>query len=178
VGPVSEQRLMLVHPVLAKKIRKLEVNLGVLLGVTQGLRTNAEQDALFAQGRDPVELVNQKRVMVGWLPILMSANKIVTNARGGWSWHNMALAVDVVPDDVTQPGFQADWNESHPVWKDLVQKGQALGLTSGISWKDEPHFQLTGKWPATPTDEVRQILAQSGMKAVWDASGIVDDGGE
>lgn len=178
MGPVREQRLSLVHPVLAKKIRKLETDLGVQLGVAQGLRTAAEQEALFAQGRLPLEEVNQKRVMVGWIPIPLKENHQVTKAHAGYSWHEFGMAVDVVPDDVSLPGFQADWNETHAVWKDLVIKGQALGLTSGVSWKDEPHLQLTGKWGATPTDEVRQIMAQSGMQAVWDAAGILDDGGQ
>ncbi|WP_305953442.1 M15 family metallopeptidase [Paenibacillus sp. P32E] len=43
--------------------------------ITQGLRTIAEQDALYAQGRT-------------------KPGQIVTNARGRTSYHNFGLAVD------------------------------------------------------------------------------------
>ena len=57
--------------------------------VTQGLRTYAEQDALYAQGRT--------------VP-----GEIVTNAAAGYSWHNFGNAVDLVPEDITIG--QPDWN--------------------------------------------------------------------
>ena len=61
---------------------RLLVNLSEASGnpvrVTQGLRTYAEQDALYAQGRT-------------------TPGPIVTNARGGQSYHNFGLAIDVAP---------------------------------------------------------------------------------
>jgi hypothetical protein len=140
------------------------------LGVTQGLRDDDEQMALWAQGRMQLDQVNALRAKVLWAPITEAANeKPVTNARPGYSWHPFGMAVDVVPEDSSG---QPDWNVNHPVWQELVTKGEALGLTSGISWKDEPHFQLVGRFPVTPNDEVRAICKQGGIKAVWDAAGI------
>lgn len=52
--------------------------------VQQGLRTIAEQDALFAKGRNAQGQV-------------VDPSAVVTNARGGQSPHNYGLAVDVYP---------------------------------------------------------------------------------
>lgn len=150
----SQDRLKLVWPVLAENIYQLSTALiheGIYIAVVQGLRTVEEQDALYAQGRT-------------------APGKIVTNARGGQSWHNFGLAVDCAP---VNPYASIDWNASHPQWKRMEELGVSLGLTSGARWAhlpDAPHFQLTGAWPeAEPTDEVRELCAQGGLKAVWDA---------
>ena len=171
LGPVSQGRLKLVHPKLAGYIVQLDNQMSESLGVTQGLRTDDEQDALFAQGRLPVDQVNALRAKVGWAPIQASDNlRPVTNAKPGYSYHGFGLAVDVVPFD---SAMHPDWNETHPVWQELIQKGEALGLTSGTSWKDEPHFQWVGDtgWPATPTDEVRELYRTGGLQAVWQVIG-------
>jgi peptidoglycan L-alanyl-D-glutamate endopeptidase CwlK len=168
-GPVSVRRLALVHPKLSFLMGQLDAQMSEPLGITQGLRISAEQHALFAQGRMSLEDVNALRAAVQWAPILAVDNKKVTNAPPGYSWHEFGMAVDVVP---FESGGLADWNETHPVWQEILTKGQALGLKSGISWKDEPHFQCTGRFPDTPTDEVRTIYQQGGVKAVWEAAGI------
>lgn len=149
---ISEERLKLVCPRLAAKIAQMVTILdseAIILRVTQGLRSWSEQDKLYAQGRT-------------------QPGKIVTNAPGGTSWHNFGLAVDVVPlqGDMGTP----DWNPSHPVWKRVITVGESLGLFSGSefrTFKDWPHFQLTGKFPVSPNDEVRQTFRDAGMQAVW-----------
>ncbi|WP_020434006.1 M15 family metallopeptidase [Paenibacillus riograndensis] len=100
--------------------------------ITQGLRTIAEQDALYAQGRT-------------------KPGQIVTNAKGGHSYHNYGLAIDfalLLPDgrnvswDMNRDGDGdkvADWNE-------VVQEAKALGFEWGGDWtsiKDYPHFQMS-----------------------------------
>lgn len=159
---VSEERLELVHPELARRIRQMADMLeleGVHIRVTQGLRSWTEQMNLWLKGRDIQGNV-------------IDANKVVTKARPGYSWHQFGLAVDVVPiDAVGQP----DWNVDHPVWKRIVQVGESLGLVSGSEWRtfpDWPHFQLTGKLPTSPDDAVRQTFKQGGTLAVWDDSGL------
>jgi peptidoglycan LD-endopeptidase CwlK len=77
----SEARLMTVSPDLAAKVRAAADTLAALgthLLVVSGLRTPAEQDALYEQGRT-------------------TPGHIVTNAKAGQSMHNYGLAVDVVP---------------------------------------------------------------------------------
>jgi len=165
MNSVSVARLQLVAPQLADKIVQMDRILsseGIQIVVAQGVRTWAEQDALWQKGRNPdgsfVDPVHHAGV--------------VTNARGGHSWHNFGLAVDCDPDDPTKEGFQIDWNAEHPQWKRMEAVGVSLGLTSGANWKrlaDAPHFQITGRFPeGAPTDEVRELFQASGYQAVWD----------
>jgi len=155
---VSEARLASVHPQLARKIRQMADILAVdrppvTLRVTQGFRTHQQQAQLYAQGRT--------------LP-----GKIVTNAAPGHGWHEFGLAVDVVPFGLDG---QPDWNTSHPIWQRLVQLGTSLGLVEGAqfrSFPDYPHFQLTGNWPVSPDDEVREELTKSGISGIWSKSGL------
>ncbi len=151
---VSEQRLSLVWPILADSIRIMADTLAqkdILIRVVQGLRTSAEQDALYEQGRT-------------------TPGKIVTNCRGGFSWHNFGMAVDCVPS-TSIDFFNPDWNPSHPAWKEMEAQAKGLGLTCGADWRsfpDYPHFQLTGQYPeGAPSDEVREIAAASGLAALW-----------
>lgn len=156
----SESRLGGVHPGLAEKIRDMATMLdadGIVIRVTQGLRTWDQQQDLWQRGRDERGQVVDKAA-------------VVTKAPAGYSWHNFGLAVDVVPDDTTLAGFQADWNTAHPAWAKIIAVGKSLGLVEGAEWRtfpDWPHFQLTGRFPATPTDEVRRIYKDLGMRGVW-----------
>ncbi|MEK4474367.1 M15 family metallopeptidase [Paenibacillus sp. FSL R7-0048] len=105
---------------------------GVNIVITQGLRTIAEQDALYAQGRT-------------------KPGSIVTNAKGGTSYHNYGLAIDfglLLPD-----GKQVSWDlkrdgdgDKVADWMEVVQEAKALGFEWGgdfVSIKDAPHFQIT-----------------------------------
>lgn len=158
---ISEQRLQQLWPVLAavaqSMITQLEAQ-GIETRVVQGLRSWQQQDALYAQGRT-------------------APGPIVTNARGGYSWHNLGMAFDLCPSMYgPEVIYKPDWNEQHPTWKKMEELGVSLGLTSGATWKrlvDSPHFQLTGKFPVNaPNDEVRQIFQCAGMAQVWKESGI------
>lgn len=146
---VSIARLQLVNPALSVLITRMAEFLdqeGISFRVTQGLRTWAEQDALYAQGRT-------------------AAGNIVTNAKGGESYHNLGCAADLVPMDPVP-----DWNVSHPAWQRMLQCGISLGLTEGAKWchPDNPHFQLQGRFPANaPDDEARQIYQNQGAAEFW-----------
>ena len=101
-------------------INAAQTRLGVNLRVTQSLRTNAQQNILYAQGRT-------------------TPGNIVTNARGGESYHNYGLAFDLV---VMRNG--------QPVWDRLPDNIGALGASFGFEWggdwrtfQDYPHFQMT-----------------------------------
>jgi len=144
---VSEARLELVNPVLAAKIRELAGTSPFPIRVVQGLRTFAEQDALYAQGRTAPGLR-------------------VTAARAGYSYHNVGLAVDVVPMINGLP----DWRPGH--FTEIIAAAEALGLVSGQSWNDLPHLQLTGIFPVTPDDVVRSLFASSGVQGVWTAANL------
>lgn len=94
--------------------------MGIELQVFKGFRTNEEQDKLFAQGRHG------------------SPGQIVTNARGGESYHNYGLAIDVVE----YRGTSKSWGWTS--WNTVDKVGESLGFRSGAAWGDFDHFQMTG----------------------------------
>lgn len=166
MGPISEQRLAQVHPTLSALIHQLATMMSEPIGVTQGLRNEAEQEAYFAQGRQSLDAVNALRATANLPAITEEENqRPVTNAPPGYSYHEYGLACDVVPDSIDTG--EPDWDPRHPVWNEIVTKGEQLGLTSGIEWHDLPHLQWTCQYPASPTLELRQLLKNAGLQAVW-----------
>jgi len=145
----SQARLKEIHPELARRIIQLDQLLPSLsLQVTAGMRTWAQEDNLYAQGRT-------------------KPGEIVTNTPGGYSAHNFGYAVDLVPEDI-MPG-QPDWNLSHPAWQKLLATAPSCGLAEGAKWchiKDNPHFYLE-ELPANPTDEMRMQFKDGGISEVW-----------
>lgn len=109
--------------------------------VTQGLRTKAQQDALYAQGRT-------------------KTGKIVTNAPYPKSLHNHGLAFDIAFNG--KELYPAD----DKIWKAVADIGKKYGLEAGYYWKkfqDKPHFQFTGKYTE------KQIIAGQYNKADFNA---------
>jgi peptidoglycan L-alanyl-D-glutamate endopeptidase CwlK len=126
----------------------LAAHAGLGLLVTQGLRTWAEQDALYAKGRTAPPIGKQF---------------VVTNARGGRSWHNFGLAFDIV---VLDSVGKSDWDVSHPGWSMAAELGKSVGLEWGGDWKgfkDMPHFQYTG---GLTLAECRE-LGRGGLTPLW-----------
>lgn len=99
--------------------RKLAAN-GIKVMLTSGYRSCQEQDRLYAIGRT-------------------KPGKKVTNARGGYSWHNFGLAADyafIISGKVT-------WNGP---WDVFGRVARSCGLEWGGSWtkfRDRPHVQMT-----------------------------------
>lgn len=122
----ADKKLQGVHPVVATKARQLierAYKEGINVIITQGLRTIEEQNELYAQGRT-------------------KPGKVVTNARGGYSYHNFGLAFDFA---VLNPDGSVNWNVDEK-WKRVGAIGKSLGLEWGGDWKDfkdYPHFQMT-----------------------------------
>jgi len=130
----SSTKLIGLHPVVmaaATVLIERCYSRGVPILITQGLRTIAEQDALYAQGRT-------------------EPGAVVTNARGGYSYHNFGLAVDfalLLPN-----GSSVSWdmrldgnNNQIADWQEVVKEAKVLGFEWGGDWtsfKDYPHFQM------------------------------------
>jgi len=121
----TDSKIQTLHPSLRAKasqfVNAVEKRLGKRIKVTDGLRTFAEQNKLYAQGRT-------------------TAGKKVTNAKGGQSYHNYGLAFDCY---FTKNG-SVDF--SKPISPEVAKIGEEFGLEWGGSWqsfKDFPHFQLT-----------------------------------
>jgi peptidoglycan LD-endopeptidase CwlK len=98
---------------------------GINAQISHGMRTYAEQNKLFAQGRT-------------------APGNIVTNARGGYSNHNFGLAVDYFL--TTWDGSKATWTVNDS-WRRVAAIGKSLGFEWGGDWrsfKDYPHLEMTG----------------------------------
>lgn len=123
----SEKVIATLHPQLRDLARKFVLaaaEQGVTIKLISGLRTYAEQDALFAKGRT-------------------TQGPRVTNARAGYSNHNFGLAFDI---GVFSGG---KYQPESPLYKTVAHIGKWLGFEWGGDWtsiKDEPHYQLRPKW--------------------------------
>lgn len=124
-----------VRPIARALVHKA-AQAGIRIKVISALRTYAEQDALYAQGRT-------------------KPGRKVTNARGGWSNHNFGIAFDVGV-------FEGSAYLAESVkYKAVGALGMDLGLEWGGSWKtlvDQPHFQLRPAWAEDMAE--REMLAE------------------
>jgi peptidoglycan L-alanyl-D-glutamate endopeptidase CwlK len=138
----SERNIATLHPAIRQRVttfisaaKNLAQPRGLDVRIISGLRSYAEQDALYAQGRT-------------------TPGKIVTRAAAGYSNHNFGLAFDIGV-------FKGkDYLEDHPLYTELGPLGESLGLEWGGRWKgivDEPHYQFRPAW-ATGLPE-REMLA-------------------
>jgi len=141
------------HPEVRAKLEKLEVlaeENGLNFIVTQTLRTEDEQIAYYAQGRESLERINELREVAGMGPIgAREANLVVTRARTVWdSYHAYGLAFDIAVLNSRGQidwGEDADWNSDNiSDWEQLGALGESIGLEWGgnfSSLRDMPHFQ-------------------------------------
>ena len=109
---------------------------GITIEVISGLRTWAEQDALYARGRT-------------------APGAKVTNARGGWSNHNFGTAFDIGVFRGRQ------YLPNSAMYKAVGALGVELGLEWGGDWRtlvDQPHFQLRPVWADGLSE--REMLAE------------------
>lgn len=96
---------------------------GIDILITSTYRDIESQNALYAQGRT-------------------RPGRIVTNAKGGQSFHNYCVAFDTVPVVHGKP----DW-DNEDLWLSIGHIGKTCGLDWAGDWrsfKESPHFQFTG----------------------------------
>ena len=134
---VTEQRIALLHPKIREEVKKLVVEADsaisskLTIRIVQGLRTIAEQNALYAQGRT-------------------TPGKIVTKAKGGSSYHNYGLAIDfafLIDGKEISWDTAKDWDgDKIADWLEVVK----IFLKAGYGWggnfksiKDFPHLEKT-----------------------------------
>ena len=92
--------------------------------ITSSYRDAESQDALYAQGRT-------------------TPGYVVTNAKGGQSYHQYRCAVDVCPI----VNGKCVWDTTQPIWAKVSKIGKAQGLEwagDWVSFKEMAHFQYTG----------------------------------
>lgn len=137
------ERIDLLHPSVRNEAKEIyseiceRLNGKVLCRFAFTLRTFAEQDALYAQGRT-------------------TQGAKVTNAKGGQSWHNYGLAIDIVllqDKDGNGTHETASWDNKIDFdgdgvadWLEVVYVFKLYGWEWGGDWRsfrDTPHFQKT-----------------------------------
>ncbi len=117
---------------LVRRAAQVDIDIKII----SGLRTFAQQDALFAKGRT-------------------APGPKVTNAKGGESNHNFGVAFDVGVFD------GRDYLGSSPAYDMVGAIGAEIGLEWGGHWNsfvDKPHFQLRPHWAADLSE--REMLAE------------------
>lgn len=133
-------RIKLLHPALRTEVSKIYQEIcqaltgKAICRFAYTLRTFAEQDALYAQGRT-------------------APGKVITNAKGGQSYHNYGLAIDIVllKDTNGDGTFEtASWEtdvdfdgDGKSDWQEIVGIFNRYGWVWGGDWKftDKPHFE-------------------------------------
>jgi peptidoglycan L-alanyl-D-glutamate endopeptidase CwlK len=131
-------RIALLHPKVRQEMKTIIDECNIALNgrskvrISQGLRTFAEQDALYAQGRTV-------------------SGKKVTKAKGGQSIHNYGFAIDIVliiDGNTASWDTRKDWdNDGVADWDECVKIFAKHGWSWGGSWqnfKDMPHFDKIG----------------------------------
>lgn len=109
--------------VLCKKFIEECKTQGIDIIITSTYRDFESQDALYAQGRTKPGIK-------------------VTNAKGGFSFHNFRVAFDIC---IVVNG-KADWSNT-ALYNKVGQIGKAVGLDwagDWVSFKELVHFQLPG----------------------------------
>lgn len=151
------------HPLLAERVQALQAMYDrrfapEKLIVTSLLRTDAQQAAYFAQGRQSLAAVNALRLKAGMQPISEKENRgRVTNADGVHTRSNhqgvtykgrlVAVAADLAPTfdpDGPGPGKRVIPWEDEARFRRIGPLAEAVGLEWGGNWAqvDLPHVQL------------------------------------
>ena len=117
---------------------------GLIVKITDTIRTKTEQDNLYAQGRT-------------------KPGKIVTWVKYPYSNHNWGMAFDICRND-----GKGAYNDSDSWFSKVGQVGKKFGLVWGGDWKDsvdKPHFELT-KYGSTTT-LARKYGTPENFKKTW-----------
>lgn len=121
------------HPIVKERSDQLvqqAAKIGIVVLITDGFRSIEEQNTIFEQGRT-------------------AEGNIVTNAKGGESYHNYGLAIDFA---LETPSGDVIWDRQYDRnqngksdWSEVVKIAKSLGFEWGGDWKgfkDYPHFQM------------------------------------
>ncbi|UOQ46532.1 M15 family metallopeptidase [Halobacillus salinarum] len=121
------------HPVVDDKKEELiqkTADKGITIVITDGFRSEEEQDRLYEQGRS-------------------KEGDVVTNVKGGGSYHNYGLAIDFA---LKKKNGEVIWDmkrdgnkNGKSDWMEVVDTAKSLGFDWGGDWasfKDYPHLQM------------------------------------
>lgn len=133
---ITEYRINTLHPIIREEVRELiivtntKLKGNAQLRMTQAFRTFSEQNALYALGRT-------------------KKGSRVTNASGGFSYHNYSLAFDfclIIDGNKVSWDINQDYDKDGTSdWTEVINIFKEKGYESGGIWtlKDWPHIQKT-----------------------------------
>ena len=154
--------------------RCIEEDISVTIYCT--LRTNDEQAALYAQGREDITQVNKLRRFAN-LPAIgdRENSRKVTDSPSGYSWHNYGCAIDFFPLDL-QTG-RPDWNcnlldpddHYYEAVRIMVKEVDPYVIWGGsfLHFKDYGHFEYH---PGLTITEAREIKSLGGKEGKGDTN--------
>lgn len=129
---ITLERIKDIHPSLRKELESIYNEIcstfpkEVTVRFTQVYRSFELQNNLYAQGRT-------------------RPGKIITNAKGGQSYHNYGFAVDFC---IIYNDKEVSWSRTKdydrdlvPDWIEVVKIFQSYGWKWGASFNDYPHFE-------------------------------------
>lgn len=131
---LSLRRAQKLHPLIRYSALELLLDckdIGIDIRFTDTFRSVSEQDKLFEKGRT-------------------TKGRIVTQAKGGKSYHNYGLALDFCL--LVDGGKAVSWNIGEDInsdgkadWIQVVETAKKIGFESGMDWqfRDNPHLQIT-----------------------------------
>jgi peptidoglycan L-alanyl-D-glutamate endopeptidase CwlK len=118
------------HILFMDKLVAQSEKIGIHILITDDFRSPQDQNVLYDQGRS-------------------TAGSIVTQVRGGQSYHNYGLAIDFA---LRIPGGKVIWDLEYDGnrngksdWMEVVSIAKRLGFTWGGDWTDfpdYPHLQM------------------------------------
>lgn len=119
--------------------------------ISETYRSQAVQDAYYAQGRKPLEVTNALRVKAGLPVIVESTNKeIITHAMV--SKHTSGKALDVYPTDSKGNVL---WNAPALSFKPIADVFKSFGFEWGGDWtKKDENGKVFKDWPHLEYNEV------------------------
>jgi len=127
---------------------------GIAFTITCVGRTKAEQEALYAQGRQPLVYVNRIRTECGMRPIKEAENKRkvtwTMNSRHflGVDGKSKAFDFALLLDNKKTLNWDIKWDKDHdgvPEYLEAARFAKEVGLNSGafgVGQKDFPHIEL------------------------------------
>lgn len=145
----DDLRLEGVHPTLAMKVAQI-INametLGLPMGVTDGVRTTAQQQALYAQGRTKQPdgtWVKTGSTVTNCDGVLKPSNH-QAKADGFGHACDLAFINDLNADGLVELNEPFTW-DAHRAWALYGAMAEAVGLVWGGRWQsivDLPHVEL------------------------------------
>jgi peptidoglycan L-alanyl-D-glutamate endopeptidase CwlK len=139
----TKAKLRLLYPDFSVRIIRTYLDMfeqhGIQMRMTEGLRTFARQEELYAQGRT-------------------TPGQVVTWARPGYSLHHYGVACDSCRTG------KDPWDVP---WDKFAEAARSHGLYAGFYWKkqDRPHLELG--YGGMGVEQMLKLYQNKGLESVW-----------